>query len=183
MDAINTLFTEFEVAFPNLYHRAYASDESLRLAKQLWLNSLRKYPARVILRAAQKAIESSDFIPTIKSVLAFCEDQRGALGLPTARAAYIECCMKPEPKAEQAWSHPAVYFAGRETGWFLLSTEPEAEVFPIFEHHYAQLCERALAGEKLDIVLPKALPAEIPVRLTTEERKARLAKLRQEVGL
>lgn len=171
------------MAFPNLYQRAYPTDESLALAKQLWLSSLRRYPPGLILQAAQKAIESSDFIPTIKSVLGFCQNQRRALGLPDTRSAYVEACMRPEPKVDQPWSHPAVYLAGRETGWFLLATEPEAEVLPVFEHYYEQLCERAMAGERLDLPLPRALPAEIPVRLSLEERKARLAALRRELGL
>lgn len=183
IDAINTLFTEFEVAFPNLYHRAYPTDTSLRLAKQLWLNSLRRFSPSAILRAAQKAIESSDYIPTIRTLLRFCEGDRSAYGLPEPRNAYIEACLKPEPKALQAWSHPAVYHAGRESGWFFLANTIEPEAFPVFERNYLILCERVVAGELLDLPIPKAIPQDIPERLSNEERKQRLATMRKALGI
>ena len=183
VDAINNLFAQFEVAFPNLYHRAYATDESIRLAKQLWLNSLRRFSPAVILRAAQKAIETSDFIPTINKVLRFCEDQRAVYGLPDVRAAYIEACRATSPKAEFSWSHPAVYYAGVATDWFFLSNNAEIDALPVFERNYAILCERVMAGEQLDIPVPVAIPAEIPVRLSAKERKEKLKTLRQELGI
>ena len=72
-------------------------------------------------------------------------------GLPNSRNAYIEACNKPSPKAEQLWSHAAVYLAGRDSGWHMLANEIERKAYPIFNETYRKYCDRVLAGEKLEI--------------------------------
>jgi hypothetical protein len=183
IDAINTVFTQFEVAFPNLYHRAYTSDNAIMLAKQLWANSLQDFTGPQILRACQRAIESSDFIPTIHSVLKLCRQDLSSYGLPSPREAYIEACNASEPRAEFGWSHPAVYFAGREAGWFFLASNIESKALPVFENCYRKVCDRVLAGETLAMPNAQRLPSETSTPLTSEERAQRMAALRKEVGL
>lgn len=183
IDAINTVFTQFEVAFPNLYHRAYSSDNSIMLAKQLWANSLQEFSGEQILRACQKAIESSDFIPTIHSVLNFCRSDLTSYGLPSPRDAYIEACNASEPRAEFNWSHPAVYFAGRDAGWYFLASNAESKAQPVFEAAYRKVCDRVLAGEKLAMPNAERLPSETSTPLSSEEKVQRMAALRKEIGL
>jgi hypothetical protein len=183
IDAINTVFTQFEVAFPNLYHRAYTSDNSIMLAKQLWANSLKEFSGEQILRASQKAIESSDFIPTIHSVLNNCRQDLSSFGLPSPRAAYIEACNASEPRSEFNWSHPAVYFAGRESGWFFLASNIETKALPVFEANYRKLCDRVLAGETMAMPNAERLPSETSTPLSSEEKVQRMAALRKEIGL
>ena len=79
-------------------------------------------------------------------------------GLPNSRNAYIEACNKPSPKAEQLWSHAAVYLAGRDSGWHMLANEIERKAYPIFNETYRKYCDRVLAGEKLEIEKTKSLP-------------------------
>ena len=183
IDAINTVFTQFEVAFPNLYHRAYSSDNAIMLAKQLWANSLKEFTGEQILRACQKAIESSDFIPTIHSVLTQCRQDLTSYGLPAPREAYIEACNATEPRSEYNWSHPAVYFAGREAGWFFLASNAESKAQPVFEAAYRKVCDRVLSGEKLAMPNAERLPSETTTPLSAEERVQRMAELRKDLGL
>jgi hypothetical protein len=183
IDAINTVFTQFEVAFPNLYNRAFSSDNAIMLAKQLWANSLKEFSGEQILRGCQKAIEASDFIPTIHSVLNYCRQDLSSFGLPSPREAYIEACNATEPRAEFAWSHPAVYFAGRDAGWFFLASNVESKAMPVFEAAYRKVCDRVLAGETLAMPNAQRLSHETSTPLSSEEKVQRMAALRKEIGL
>lgn len=108
-----------------------------------------------------------------------CEGELSVYGLPESRNAYIEACQAPSPKIKHAWSHPAVYLAGREAGWYLLANNPEHIAFPVFEQHYQALCQKVIKGEQLPMPEIKALPEEIDTPLTKEENIQRLQKLRE----
>ncbi|MDR2212865.1 MAG: hypothetical protein LBE21_04490 [Pseudomonadales bacterium] len=179
IDAINQLFAEFELAYHNQFHKAYAQEGSLALAKKYWLGCLEEFPPRLILRAARHLAKTQEFLPTVAAVVAACENAPALFGLPPVRAAYIEACCKAEPKAQQAWSHPAVYLAGCATGWFALGSETQDAIFPLFEHNYQQLCQRVVRGETLEVPLPAALPRRVSAVLSAQENRARLAALRQ----
>jgi hypothetical protein len=183
LDAINQLFAEFRLAYHNQFLKAFPNDRELMMAKQLWLHALADIPAARIRAGVRRAIRSSEFLPTIHSLRNFCEPKPGELGIPDAHAAYVEACRAPQPKNMQAWSHPIVYHAGRESDWFLLANSPESVAFPVFKRNYELLTERLLNGENLDIPLPKGLPEEIGTPLTLEERKQRLRELRDTLGI
>lgn len=184
VDAINQLFAEFELAYHNQFHKAYAQADSLKLAKKYWLNCLQEFTPEVIVRAGRQVVLSSEYLPTVAAMMAACENAFPLFGLPPVQAAYVEACCAPEPKAQYGWSHPAVYLAGRQTSWFALATEPQAVVFPLFEYNYLQLCRRVLHGERLDdVAVTPALPESIPQPLSLEENKARLQALRKQFGL
>ncbi len=183
VDAINQLFAQFEIAYHNQYYKAYGSEERLVLAKKYWLGALADYSPAQIVAAARHVVKTHDYLPTVSVVVRACEEGPGLFGLPTARQAYIEACRADSPKAEATWSHPAVYLAGQATGWFLLASEPEDKVLPLFEYHYHLLCQRALRGEPLEVVAPPALPRAVAQPLSGEENHARMLKLREQLGL
>lgn len=183
VDAINQAFVEFELAYHNQFHKAYAQEGSLNLAKKYWLGRLADFPPEVILRAARQLVLSQEYLPTLAAMVASCESALPLFGLPPARAAYVEACCAPEPKSACQWSHPAVYLAGRATGWFRLASETESAVFPLFDYHYQQLCARVLRGERLDTPIPVALSQTAPRPLDHEEGKARIRALREKLGL
>ncbi|MDO9318951.1 MAG: replication protein P [Gammaproteobacteria bacterium] len=183
IDAINQLFAEFELAYHNQYHKAYGSEDRLVMAKKYWLGCLAAYSPLQIVAAARRVVKTHDFLPTISVVVRACEEGAGLFGLPTPREAYIEACRAEPPKAAFAWSHPAVYFAGRAAGWFLLATEPEDRVFPLFEYYYNELCQRAMRGEDLGAPQAVALPEHISRPLSGEENHARMLLLREQLGL
>lgn len=183
VDAINQLFTEFELAYHNQFHKAYGQEGSLSLAKKYWLTCLGDFTPEVILLAARQVVKTQEYLPSVAAVIAACENAFSLYGLPPAHAAYIEACCAPEPKGQQQWSHPAVYLAGKATGWFELRSETQSDVYPVFKYNYHQLCQRVLHGESLDIHVPKALPESVPQPLTPEENKARMRELRAKFDL
>jgi hypothetical protein len=183
IDAINQLFTELQLAYHNQFHKAWADEEQLTMAKQLWLNALADLSPKQIVAGGHRSIKESEYLPTLHSIRKCCVPNPAELGLPDAHAAYLEACQAPSPRNEYKWSHPAVYFAGRESDWFFISSNPESKAFPVFKRNYELLCERILKGEELELPLAKALPEEIHQPLSNAERKERLQTLRKELDL
>ncbi|HAJ76204.1 MAG TPA: hypothetical protein DCM64_07085, partial [Gammaproteobacteria bacterium] len=124
VDAINQVFAEFEFAYHNQFHKAFADAESLAIAKKYWLSSLENYSPAQIVQAAKTVIRSQGYLPSIAIILRACEQGTDLFGLPSIRQAYLEACGAASPKREQHWSHEAVYLAGKATGWYLLANEP-----------------------------------------------------------
>ena len=151
IDAINQIFALFRLNYHNQYYSAYPDAEQIKQIKKLWLESLAKYPVSVLLNAAKGAIEQSEYLPTLSRMHEFCRAGLTQFGLPSERAAYLEACRANSPKLAHSWSHPAVYLAGRDAGWFTLSSESESVSFPLFQKHYAAYVDKVLAGEPLSV--------------------------------
>ena len=179
VDAINQIFALFRINYHNQFYSAFADTGLLDQAKRLWLESLRQLPPGVLLVAARALIEAESYLPTLSRMLAACDEQLGTLGLPPPRAAYREACNAPSPKEAHAWSHPAVYHAGRALGWERLRSAPERDTWPEFQRLYRDWCRRALGGEAL--ALPPA-PAVVPAApVDRAEGHRRLLALRREL--
>ncbi|WIO74481.1 replication protein P [Porticoccaceae bacterium LTM1] len=179
IDTINQVFTLFRLNYHNQYYSAYPDTEQLNQNKKLWLDSLSKYAPEQILRAAKVAIEECEYLPNLHRMNELCRAQGPGKGLPSARDAYQEACNAPSPKAAYAWSHPAVYHAALDSGWYLLANEIESKAFPVFEKKYREVCNRVLAGEEL-IVEPPALLEEKPsTPLPKSESKKKLADIKK----
>lgn len=176
MAAINQIFELFRFNYHNQFLKAFPDLNTMNMAKRLWLRLLSEFSAEVMMRAAEKAVKESTFLPNVHEVLARC-DVAEVLGLPNAYAAYIEACRAPTPKKDFAWSHPAVYYAGRASDWFLLANETEARAFPVFQRNYDILLQRLQNGEELELEVAKAIPEKIERPLDNQEQKQRLASL------
>lgn len=183
VDVINQVFAELALAYHNQFHKAYAEEGALALAKKYWLGVLAEYAPDVILRGVRQVVRNSEYLPTLAAIVQACENAHDLFGLPTAQAAYIEACCAAEPKAQQRWSHPAVYLAGVQTGWHALASETQAQIFPLYEYNYRQLCHRVMTGEQLELPVQRVLPQTIATPLSPEENLARLAELRRRFGL
>jgi len=183
VDAINQIFAEFEFAYHNQFHKAFSDAESQIIAKKYWLSSLEQYSPLQIVNAAKQVIRTQDYLPSIAALVRSCEQGLDLFGLPSPHQAYIEACGASSPKREFPWSHEAVYLAGQAAGWFLLASEPEAASFPLFEYHYQLLCRRVVNGEQLEVAQPVPLPEQVERPLSRDEARARLAKMRDELGL
>jgi hypothetical protein len=157
--AISQMFAEFELVYHNQYQKAFPSEEKLNYAKKLWFTHLREFTPQQILNAAQRATRESEFLPTVKGILKYCQADLSTAGLPDAHSAYLEACRAPSPKAGVKWSHPAVYYAGRDSDWFFLSNTSEQYAFPVFREHYSNYCQRVLQGEILAEPQLTQLPA------------------------
>jgi len=183
VDAINQIFAEFEFAYHNQFHKAFATAESLVIAKKYWLSSLEQYSPTQIVLAAKRVIKTQDYLPYIAALVRACEEGFELFGLPAARQAYIEACSAPSPKSQYNWSHEAVYFAGKASGWYLLANEVEAKAFPVFDYNYKLFCQRVMRGETLSHAVPVPLSDKIDRKLDPAEAKARFAKLRADLDI
>ena len=182
-DVITRLFMEFQFAYHNQYHKAFGNEQDLIIAKKFWLQSLSQYPVEVILQAGQSLIRSQTYLPTIAAMIEACDKGAELFGLPDSRSAYIEACSAPSPKQTFSWSHPAVYFAGKESDWFFLANEPEQKAFPVFDHHYTRLCRLVMQGRELELDAPKPLPEKTQSRLSKSELKRRLKAMREDLNI
>ena len=180
VSAINQIFELFRFNYHNQFLKAFPDLDTMNMAKRLWMRLLSDYSGEVIMRAAEKAVKESSWLPNVHEVLARC-DISEVLGLPSAHAAYVEACRAPSPKKEYKWSHPAVYFAGRATDWFFIANETEQKAFPVFKRNYDLLLQRVQAGETLEIDLPPALTDGVETPLTRDEQKVRLKGLMGEL--
>lgn len=183
IDAINQIFTLFRVNYHNQYYKAFSDTETLTTAKRLWIESLGNFSAEALLRGAKRAIESSEYLPTLKKMIDCCQGDMESHGLPSAHNAYIEACRAPSPKSGYNWSHPAVYHAGKMSDWHFIGNNTERTAFPVFERNYKQLCERIIQGDTLPAPEVKALPETIETPLSGAENHQRMAALRKDMGL
>ncbi len=183
VDAINQVFAEFEFAYHNQFHKAFQSHESLVIAKKYWLSSLEAYSPRQIVLAGKRVISTQDYLPSIAAFIRACEQGQDLFGLSSTHEAYVEACSATSPKIDFPWSHEAVYLAGKAAGWYLLANESEAIALPIFKYHYEILCRRVVKGETLEVETPVAIPERTETKLSSTEKKSRIAKLKQELGL
>ena len=182
VDAINNVFAEFEFAYHNQFHKAFSDHESLTIAKKYWLSSLEEYSPSQITAAAKQIIKSQEYLPSIATFLRACQDGYDLFGLPVAQSAFREACHASSPKSAHQWSHEAVYFAGKATGWFLLANEPESVSFPIFEYNYSLLVRNVMRGEELIIESPSALSSKLEHPVPKDELKSRISQLRKELN-
>ena len=183
IDAINQVFAEFELAYHNQYYKAYADQDRLVLAKKYWMECLKDFHPLQLVTAARRLVKTQEFLPTVSSVIRACEQGRELFGLPSDRDAYIEACRAPAPKSAYKWSHPAVYHAGKATDWYILATESEDKVFPLFAYNYRQLCDRVIRGEELEMPVVQALENNPSRPLSFEERQKRMEKLRTSLNV
>ena len=155
--AINTLFTLLEDAYPLKFKRAFPTEEDLSRAKRVWYQSLKEYHPKRIVRAAQKALDTSKFFPDLSDIRELCKLRYDEVGLKEPLQAYYEACYAPVQTREYHWSHIAVYLAARQTGWMTLRSEEQRIALPIFERNYEILCNRVLDGEDLETDIMKGL--------------------------
>lgn len=179
-DAINQVFALFRVNFHNQYHAAFGDTEVVNQAKRLWFESLQHFSPAQILKAARQIIEEAEYLPSLQKMMTACEDQLLDLGLPNLRDAYLEACNATSPRVAYHWSHPAVYFAGKETGWHLLTHGTEAESYRHFVRAYRQQIRRVLAGEKLEIDAPLQLEEKPSKPLSVDEKKNKIRAIRSD---
>ena len=183
IDAITQIFALFRVNYHNQYYSAFNDIALLNQAKRLWLGSLHQYPVECLLKAARQIIEQSEYLPTLHKMIEACDQQDSGFGLPSARKAYMEACLASHPKANYAWSHPAVYHAGSETGWYDLENQPEYVSWPNFKRNYEIFRHRAMQGDAMEIEATVAIAEPEKSSLSKSERQQELKNLRDKLDL
>lgn len=151
------IFTRFMAIYGYKYKSCYETEDELRIAKREWALSLRGYSESELVAAVNRCKETLAWMPTISEFLAILRDIGGDFGLPSTRNAYVEACMYADHPQRHRWSHPAVYLAGQNAGWFELRGEDESQIFPRFSYQYEVLCRRVREGENLELPVVPAI--------------------------
>ena len=178
-DAINQAFELLRVNYHHLFFSAYDEMDALDAAKRLWLENLSLYSPKTIITATHNVIKQSDYLPTISQLVRQCQQIDSGLIIPDVHTAYVEACTASSPKQNYPWTHPIIYFAGRNSNWFFLTSNPESIAFPVFKRHYQQLCQRLHSGESLPTIkplVPKEISAEPLSKIENAKRMDMLKK-------
>jgi hypothetical protein len=182
IDCINQVFALFRLNYHNQFYAAYPDGTQLNQVKKLWLEALADMPIAQILGGAKKVLETSEYLPTLHRMLECCSSGLRDGGLPDPRSAFEEACRAGTPKSAQAWRHPAVYLAGRDSGWFFLANNPENFTWRVFRDHYRAYCDRVLSGEVLEVPEPQALEKPHSEPSNREQALAALAGIKRSLA-
>ena len=164
VELINLIFAELEITFHNQFHKAFPDEETLSLAKQLWLAKLEKFENELIFEAIDKIIETAKYLPSLSTVLNLIKELKfKKFKVPSPNKAYIEASSLGEINPlDFSWSHPYVYHAGAKIGWYRLKTDSEFEIKKEFLEVYGEILEEselnesfALLPEKKDNLVPE----------------------------
>ena len=164
VELINLIFAELEITFHNQFHKAFPDEETLSLAKQLWLAKLEKFENELIFEAIDKIIETAKYLPSLSAVLNLIKELKfKKFKVPSPNKAYIEASSLGEINPlDFSWSHPYVYHAGAKIGWYRLKTDSEFEIKKEFLEVYREILEEselnesfALLPEKKDNLVPE----------------------------
>ena len=181
VELINLIFAELEITFHNQFHKAFPDEETLTLAKQLWLAKLEKYQNEIVFRAIDKIIETSKYLPSLSAVLNQIKELRLLeQNIPSSNTAYIEASSLGETNPlDFNWSHPFVYHAGVKVGWYRLKTESEFDIKKEYIEAYEEILEESEQKESL-LLLP-AFKEEISDEkpLSKGKQKARLENIKK----
>ena len=152
------IFARFMTIYGHKFKSVFENEGEIRIAKREWALSLRDYTEQELVLAVTRCKEDFVWMPTISEFLSVLKKGFEDFGLPSALKAYHEACYHADRPRDHNWSHAAVYVAGRETDWFRLRGEEKSQVYSDFEFNYRKICQRVLAGESLEVPLPKGLP-------------------------
>ena len=156
---VNDLFKSLQASFP-AWKQAFPTTQELNLAKQVWVRALLEAGItemeQIKLGTRKARASGSAFFPAVGQFIQWCKPTPEDLGLPSERDAYHEACNHAHAIYAHTWSHPAVYEAGRRTGWFELRSEEAARMQKAFGTVYADVCKSVMAGAEFEVPKPKA---------------------------
>jgi len=181
VELINLIFAELEITFHNQFHKAFPDEETLTLAKQLWLAKLEKFDNEIIFKAIDKIIETSKYLPSLSAVLNQIKELKfQQQKIPPPNVAYAEATSLREiSPLDFNWSHPFVYHAGAKVGWYRLKTESEFEIKSDFIDAYEEILELSEVKNSLLSLPEKKEEFFEDEPLSSDEQHARLEKIKK----
>jgi hypothetical protein len=150
IEAIDNLFLKMELSYHYQFYKVFGTDDRLREAKKIWAQSLKKYSTESIDDAIENVIQSNDYLPTLTEILKACAKTSGIKDIPSPQEAFIEAQKSSSPRKSYPWSHPVVYWAGREMGWDVLNnSQKNNDSFEIFTKIYRRMIGEMKNGKKI----------------------------------
>lgn len=152
---INAIFQRLQAIFP-AWRTAFPSAEALAEAKKVWVMALidaRICSTEQISRGMAKArLSESDFFPSAGKFVGWCRLSAEDMGAPVTSSAYHEASSHCHQVMEHTWSHPAVYEAGRRSGWFEMRNGKVS--IKQFTDHYIAAIEDLANGAEIKMPQP-----------------------------
>ena len=149
--AIDNLFLKLELSYHYQFYKVYGTDERLIEAKKIWAESLKKYPSESIDSAVEIVIQSNDYLPTLTEIIKACSETMGSINIPNPQEAFIEAQKSSSPRDSFPWTHPIIYWAGKEIGWELINSSNNTNTFQAFSKIYMRLVKELKAGKKFEV--------------------------------
>lgn len=116
----------------------------------LWLGGVSDLSSEELENGILKAKNFKGFF-NLPKFYDLCRVATKDLGLPESKQAYYEACLASSPKDKQRYSHPIVYMAGQDAGWFNLKNDSESKAFKYYDHYYQIYVERVRSGERFSV--------------------------------
>jgi hypothetical protein len=110
------------------------------------------------LMRARREQGDRQFWPSPLQFCRWCNPQPEDLNIPTVQNAYREAIQNYRRGSRYCWSHPIVLVTIQAVGIWQFKNLSDKELFSQFSYNYEILMKRVMAGQPLDIVVPKALP-------------------------
>ena len=171
---IARLFMRFAAIFGRRWTSTYPNVKSVELAKREWNEPISQLTMQELKRGVDYCKSHCEWPPALAEFLRYCREDNT---LPTANQAFLEAC---HSAGNHTWSHPVVYHAAKDVGLFNLRTQSEKQTKPQFERAYEIFRRRLMAGEQLDVPVPKALP-ESSSRKSSPEVAAKYLKIMRDI--
>ncbi len=142
---------KLELSYHYQFYKVFGTDYRLNEAKKLWAESLKKFPAECINAAVETVIQSNDYLPTLTEILKACSGSMGTINIPTPQEAFIEAQKSSSPRQNFPWTHPIIYWAGKEVGWDLVNSQNNSNTFQAFSKAYMRMVKEMKAGKEFKI--------------------------------
>ena len=152
IEAIDNLFLKLELSYHYQFYKVFGTDDKLTEAKKVWAESLKKYPSECIDSAVEIVIQSNDYLPTLTEIIKACSGSMGSINIPNPQEAFIEAQKSSSPRNRFPWTHPIIYWTGKEIGWELINSPNNTNTFQAFSKTYMRLVKELKAGKKFEIV-------------------------------
>lgn len=148
--SIDEFFLRMQGIYDHYWTSRWPTPESLRAAKAEWADGLLGCSAERIQIGIERARRHHKKPPHLPEFIECCLPHLREFGLPDPEAAYREACRWSHAPGAAKWSHPVVYHAGRQVGWFDMQqvlNESQKQFFKI----YRALCREAMAGKQFEL--------------------------------
>ena len=76
----------------------------------------------------------------------------GSINIPNPQEAFIEAQKSSSPRNSFPWTHPIIYWAGKEIGWELINSPNNTNTFQAFSKIYMRLVKELKAGKKFEVI-------------------------------
>jgi len=179
-----TLWRRMDEMFPVVWGSQMGAAGDDNGIYKTWFKVLGDLNSRQVKRGIDRLANSgAKFIPAVSEFKAMCRGSAEDLGLPVLYEAYGEAAKFSGRAREHVWSHPVVYAAAKEVGFYDLQRKPKNEMIKLFKPVYERCMQQVADGVDFGAMLPEPDEVEAPVvPVSAEVAKSHIEKIRELQG-